>query len=113
MSVSDSGRTIPPRTAQERMHEALDSCETTRWHYGMWGLAAGGTLLDGMTVASLGIALPLIEQTYTMSPIVVGAVSSASVVGMVIGAVAGGRASDHLGRRRMFLVSMSLIAFAS
>lgn len=69
-------------------------------------------LLDGMTIATLAIALPLIQKTYVMSPLMTGAVSAAGVVGMVVGAIAGGRASDRLGRRRLFLCSMMLIALA-
>ena len=99
--------------AQTRMCEILDTCPPRPHHYGLWGLAAGGTLLDGMTLASIGLALPLIEKTYSMSPFMVGAVSAGSVVGMAIGALVGGPSSDRLGRRKMFLLSMSLIAVAS
>lgn len=100
-------------TAQHQMSEMLDSCPVRPRHYVLWGLAAGGTLLDGMSLAALAIALPLIKQTYAMSPLMVGAVSAGSVIGMAVGAMAGGWTSDRIGRRRLFLFSMSLIAFAS
>jgi putative MFS transporter len=95
------------------MHEILDSCPVRPRHYGMWVLAAGGTLLDGMSLAALATALPLIEKSYTMSPFMVGAVSAGSVIGMAIGAMAGGWTSDRIGRRHLFLFSMSLIAVAA
>ena len=99
--------------AQDRMRETLDSCPVRPRHYGLWLLAAGGTLLDGMSLASLAIALPLIKQTYSMSPLMIGAVSAGSVVGMAVGALAGGWTSDHIGRRHLFLMSMALIGVAS
>ena len=81
------------------MHEMVDSCPVRRRHYGLWGLAAGGTLLDGMSLAALAIALPLIKQAYSMSGCKLGAVSAGSVVGMAVGAMADGRTSDRIGRR--------------
>jgi putative MFS transporter len=100
-------------TAQLRMHDVLDSCPAKPIHYRLWAMAAGGTLLDGMSLASLAVALPLIKQTYAMTPLMIGAVSAASVVGMAIGALAGGWTSDRIGRRRLFLISMALIGAAS
>jgi len=102
-----------PTAAQARMHEILDSAPARSRHYVLWALSAGGTLLDGMSIASIAVALPLIKLTFTMSPLMIGAVSAASVVGMAVGAIAGGRASDHIGRRRLFLVSMSVISLAA
>jgi putative MFS transporter len=96
-------------TAQDQMHEILDSCPVRPRHYALWLLSAGGTLIDGMSVAALAIALPLIKHTFTMSPLMIGAVSAASVVGMAVGAITGGRASDRIGRRHLFLISMVAI----
>ncbi|MBW2275494.1 MAG: MFS transporter, partial [Deltaproteobacteria bacterium] len=95
------------------MHEILDSCPVRSHHYHLWVRSAGGTLLDGMSVASLAIAVPLMKQSFSMSPLMIGAVSAASVVGMAVGAIVGGRASDRVGRRRLFLISMAVIAVAA
>ena len=99
--------------AQTRMHQILDQAPARQRHYVLWGLSAGGMLLDGMSIASIAVALPLIKLTFTMSPLMIGAVSAASVVGMAVGAISGGRASDHIGRRRLFLLSMSAIGLAA
>ena len=96
-------------SAQARMHEILDSCSVRPRHYALWLLSAGGTLLDGMSVAALAIALPLIKHSFSMSPLMVGVVSASCVVGMAVGALTGGRASDRIGRRRLFLISMAAI----
>jgi len=70
------------------MHQILDGCPIRPRHYVLWGLSAGGTLLDGMSIAALAIALPLIKHSFSMSPLMIGAVSAASVVGMAIGGAA-------------------------
>jgi len=106
MATESSESTV---TAQGRMHEILDSCAVRPRHYALWLLSAGGTLLDGMSVAALAIALPLIEHSFSMSPLMIGVVSAACVVGMAVGALTGGRASDRIGRHRLFLISMSAI----
>ena len=102
-----------PAAAQDQMHEILDACPIRPRHYVLWGLSAGGTLLDGMSIAALAIALPLIRHSFSMSPLMIGAVSAASVVGMAVGAITGGRASDHIGRRRLFLISMTAITLGA
>ena len=96
--------------AQEQMKAILDGGSMKPIHYRLWVLSAGGTLLDGLALAAFGIALPLIEQSYEMSPLMIGALGAAYVMGMVVGAVTGGRASDKIGRRRLFLISMTSIA---
>jgi nitrate/nitrite transporter NarK len=92
------------------MKEILDGGPMKPIHYRLWVLSAGGTLLDGLALAAFGIALPLIKQAYEMSPLMIGALGAAYVMGMVVGAVTGGRTSDKIGRRRLFLISMTSIA---
>jgi MFS transporter, putative metabolite transport protein len=73
----------------------LDETPMTAVCYYYWLLASGGTLLDGLSVASLGIAIPLLKRDMTISPILVGLIGSALVVGAVLGAALGGIAADR------------------
>src|SRR5215472_5654419 len=66
----------------------LDEAPMTTLHY-YWLLASGGTLLDGFSVVSLGIAIPLLKQEMTVTPVLVGLIGSALVLG-VLGAMLGG-----------------------
>lgn len=50
----------------------LDEAPMTALHYYYWLLASGGTLLDGFSVVSLGIAIPLLKQEMTVTPVLVG-----------------------------------------
>ena len=76
----------------------LDETPMTALHYYYWLLASGGTLLDGFSVASLGIAIPLLKQEMTITPILIGLIGSALVLGAVLGAMLGGLAADRIGR---------------
>ena len=73
----------------------LDEAPMTGLHYYYWLLASGGTLLDGFSVVSLGIAIPLLKQDMTITPVFVGLIGSALVLGAVLGAMLGGIAADR------------------
>ena len=64
----------------------LDEAPMTTLHYYYWLLASGGTLLDGFSVVSLGIAIPLLKQEMTVTPVLVDLIGSALVLGAVLGA---------------------------
>ena len=64
----------------------LDEAPMMTLHYYYWLLASGGTLLDGFSVVSLGIAIPLLKQEMTVTPVLVDLIGSALVLGAVLGA---------------------------
>jgi len=93
----------------------LDSLPWSRWHWRM--IAALGTawILDGIEVTlvgSLGPAL-LRPDTLAISASDVGWAGSAYVGGAVLGALVFGRASDRLGRRRLFLITLAVYLAAT
>ena len=91
-------------------HALLDSAPMGRRQYAIWLLASGGTLLDGFSIFSLGVAMPLITRQFALSPLMVGLIGAALVLGAVFGAAAGGSAADRFGRKPAFLVDMAIIA---
>jgi putative MFS transporter len=68
-------------TSKADVFGALDSAPMTPAHYLYWLLASGGTLLDGFSVVSLGIALPLLKRDYAVAPAMLGIIGSALVLG--------------------------------
>ena len=98
------------KTVSSKAHvfSALDDAPMTPAHY----FASGGTLLDGFSVVSLGIALPLLKHDFAIAPTMLGFIGSALVLGAVFGAAVGGMAADRLGRKRAFLVDMAILAVA-
>ena len=73
-------------------------------------LSTGGTLLDGFVIFALGVAMPLIIAEFHIAPEVVGLIGAALVLGAVFGAGFGGPLADRLGRKRLMLVDMIIIA---
>jgi putative MFS transporter len=105
-----SGPASPP-AHEARAHLArLDSAPIGPRHYAAWLLASGGTLLDGFSIFSLGVAMPLVTSRFTLSPLMVGLIGSALVLGAAVGAALGGPAADRFGRKPAFLVDMAIIA---
>ena len=104
-----------PKTVSSKAHvfSALDEAPMTFAHYLYWLLASGGTLLDGFSVVSLGIALPLLKRDFAIAPAMLGFIGSALVLGAVLGAAVGGMAADRIGRKRAFLVDMAILAAGS
>ena len=82
-----------------------------------WGqylvLCACSTALicDGMEKTVLALLYPNIAREWALSPSQLGLLGSMSGLGMTIGAVAIGRASDFFGRRISFLFSLFLCGF--
>jgi MFS family permease len=91
----------------------LDEAPMTPLHYCYWLLASGGTLLDGFSVVALGIAIPLLKQDMTITPVLIGLIGSALVLGAVLGATLGGIAADRIGRKRAFIADMAILLAGS
>ena len=67
-------------------------------------------MLDGFVIFALGVAMPLIIAEFHITPEVVGLIGAALVLGAVFGAGFGGPLADRLGRKRLMLVDMIIIA---
>jgi MFS family permease len=78
-----------------------------RW---LWLLSTGGTLLDGFVIFVLGVAMPLIIAEFRLTPGVVGLIGASLVFGAVFGAGLGGPMADRLGRKKLMLADMIIIA---
>ena len=78
-----------------------------RW---LWVLSTGGTLLDGFVIFVLGVAMPLIIAEFRLTPDVVGLIGASLVFGAVFGAGLGGPMADRLGRKKLMLADMIIIA---
>lgn len=82
-------------------------------HYALWLVASGGAFLDGFSVVSLGLALPLMKRDFSLTPLVVGLMGSALVLGAAASAWLGGMLADRLGRKRVMTIDMAAIGLAA
>lgn len=97
----------------QQLIRLLDEAPLRLPHYLTWALSSGGTLLDGLSVFMLGIAIPLLVRDMALSPLQTGLLGAALVAGAIIGASVGGRLADHIGRKSVFLIDMGLLALFS
>jgi len=102
-----------PGPQNARVFSALDEAPMTWTHYRVWLAASGGPLINGFSVVALGIALSLLERDFSITPVLIGLIGSALMLGAVAGAAMGGVAADRYGRKRVFVADMALIVVAA
>lgn len=84
-----------------------------RMHRRFWLIAALGVMLDGFDFFIIGVGGPLIASQYNLSDTLKGFVSSAAILGAIVGAGLLGPIADKIGRRRIFQVDLWLFAIFS
>ncbi|WP_236792668.1 MFS transporter [Amycolatopsis sp. GM8] len=92
------------------------STTSTHWDARLWGvLLTVSTVigLDALDVSMVGVALPSIRADLGLSTSALQWVVSGYVLGYGGLLLLGGRAADLLGRRRVFLVAVTVFALAS
>jgi len=85
---------------------AVASAPMTAMQWRIWSLAAAGKFFEGFVVFMTGVALPLIVREFHIRPDAGGFIAAASLFGILVGAITLGGLSDHVGRKRMFVVEM-------
>jgi AAHS family 3-hydroxyphenylpropionic acid transporter len=77
------------------------------------GLCFLAALAEGFDIQSAGVAAPTLAPALHLTRDQLGPVFSASIVGLLIGAVLFGRLADRVGRRRTLIVSLTLFGVFS
>jgi MFS family permease len=93
----------------------LDRLPWSAWHWRVV-IALGITwLLDGLEVTVVGSLGPALQrpETLGLSASEIGWAASAYIAGAVLGALFFGRLVDHLGRKRIFLVTLVVYLIAT
>ncbi|ALL79843.1 hypothetical protein AD006_30330 (plasmid) [Pseudonocardia sp. EC080610-09] len=85
----------------------------TRTHIGWIVLLGVLFLCDIADINSLSYAMPAIRAEWGLSATQVGALTSYTFLGMLIGAIAGGRLADRIGRRPVLIGATFFYAVAS
>ncbi|MEV6874504.1 MFS transporter [Amycolatopsis sp. NPDC051128] len=95
---------------------AVLSTTSTRWDARLWGVLLTVSIvvgLDALDVSMVGVALPAIQADLGLSTNALQWVVSGYVLGYGGLLLLGGRTADLLGRRRVFLVAVTVFALAS
>ncbi len=66
-------------------------------------------MLDGFDLLAISFTAPEIAKTWQLAPQTLGIVFSSGLLGMMIGSLILGPAADHVGRRRMILLAVTML----
>jgi MFS family permease len=111
VQAESQGAAVHPDHAQ--IIALLDAAPMRLPHYLAWALSSGGTLIDGLSVFMLGMAIPLLAVGLGLSALQTGLLGAALVAGAIGGAAWGGRLADRYGRKSVFLIDMVILAVAA
>ncbi|MDR0626667.1 MAG: MFS transporter, partial [Bifidobacteriaceae bacterium] len=75
--------------------------------------SSGGSFLDGYVLSIIGVALIQLTDALSLTARQTALIGAAALAGIFLGSLVGGRLTDLLGRRRMFIVDVAAIGLAS
>ena len=101
----EAGPSTDPHVALER---ALDASALTPMHWKIWWLSAMGVFLDGFDLFIIAVAMPIIVMDLGVSPLMEGSIGAAALIGAMAGAFVGGRLTDRLGRKSIYLIDLAV-----
>jgi AAHS family benzoate transporter-like MFS transporter len=84
-----------------------------RFHFWMLFWCCLIVVFDMYDLVVFGAVLPVLMQDWGMTPVQAGAIGSAGLVGMMIGAIVFGSLADRFGRRSILTFSVALFSVAT
>jgi MFS family permease len=108
--------TAPPPAAPAAARRSSATVRDTNWRAATWLLLVvlcGALFLDGLDISMVGVALPSIGADLHLNAGSLQWIVSGYILGYGSLLLLGGRASDLLGRRRVFLVAVAVFGTAS
>lgn len=98
----------------------IEEPETAQWpprsmstyQYAVIALCCMANISDGFDVVSLALVAPVLTDAWGITPQILGALFSASAVGLTIGAFLVAPMADKIGRRPIMLVAMGTLAIS-
>ncbi|MCE5388765.1 MAG: MFS transporter [Acidithiobacillus sp.] len=87
------------------MTQILDQSHLQAIHYRLWILSTAGPLLSGVSMMVLGISVPLLRHSFSLSPELIGFIAASLMGGTVIGALLSGHLADRFGRRPLLIIN--------
>lgn len=95
------------------LSERLDGLPLSRFHWRLVAASGAGWMFDAMDIALVAFVLPVVAKEWGLTPWQVGWGASATLIGMLFGAVAAGTLADRFGRKTLFLATLLLFSAAT
>lgn len=96
-------------STSDNVEHYIDKDSFTRFQVLAVSLCALINIFDGFDALAIAYAAPAISAEWSLSAGALGIVFSAGYFGMAIGAMTLGTLSDHIGRRKMILLSLAAL----
>ncbi|MFF1832007.1 MFS transporter [Paenarthrobacter sp. NPDC058040] len=104
---------MPPISSATSSTRATSASFRRRFLWRLVIVLVGGMFLDGYILGIVGPVTATMTQDLNLSPLWLGLVAAAALMGIFIGSPIGGWATDKFGRRTMFMIDMALFVVAS
>ncbi|MEV7087737.1 MFS transporter [Streptomyces sp. NPDC093085] len=91
----------------------LEDAPLSTFHKKLTLYASGGPFLDGYVLSIIGVALAQITTQWGLSSSTQGLIGASTLVGILLGAFAGGYLTDRFGRQALFTIDLIVIIAAS
>lgn len=90
----------------------MDEAPTSKFHRKLLIACCGGPFLDGYILSLIGVALVGFVADFPVSPVQIGLIGAASLIGMFFGAIVFGTLTDRIGREKMYAVDLMVLVGA-
>lgn len=100
-------------TADTPVHDSIDEAPTRGFHLRMTAFVGGGQFVDGYIQGVIAIALVMLPATWDLTPFWKGALGSSALIGTFFGSIMFGWISDHIGRKTLYTVDLSIFLAGS
>lgn len=88
----------------------LEAVRLSRFHYKLAAVTAAGRLFEGVDLAVIFFAIPILARLWRLNPEFIGLILSAAVIGILVGDIVWGMIADRIGRRRAFMGVVGMFA---
>ena len=93
--------------------ERLEQLPVGSFHYKLLVVTGLGWLFDSMDTGLIAFILPVLAKEWSLSPAQVGWIGSIGLIGMALGAVLAGTLADHIGRKKVFSITVLLYSLST
>lgn len=101
------------RSVHVMILERLEALPVGRFHYKLLGVTGLGWLFDSMDTGLIAFILPVLAKEWQLAPGQMGLIGSIGLIGMALGAVISGTVADHIGRKKVFTITVLLYSIAT